>query len=133
MANITLTGVAAFSRLKNLDPEFNNWNITIYPDKKSKTAYVKAGGEGAFKTDEKGDKLTLRRYPVLKKSDGETVDLGPPYVKYNGQDFTQIIGNGSTVEVEIQPYPYKKNGGGIGMRLVGVNVKELVEYVPNAE
>ena len=130
MENIRLTGELAFSRLKSLDPEYNSWNITLYVDKENQQAYVKAGGQGEFRTDENGDKIILRRYPTLKLTTGEVKDMGPPYVRYKGENYNRIVGNGSTVVAEVQPYEYKKNGGGIGMRLVGITVTNLVEYVP---
>jgi hypothetical protein len=73
----------------------------------------------------KGD-VQFRRYERHPKM-GE---LGPPAVK--GVDEGTMIGNGSICEVEIAVYDYPAPDGtrGFAVRLVGVDVKELIKFEP---
>lgn len=127
------------------------WKINLYPDDgeidRMKHAGIKqaknAKDDDGEKSGVSGKYVTLKR-DTEKKFKGKLEEFNPPWIKdkdgaylVHYQDDGErvgepvLIGNGSTIEVEVEVYdapPYGK-----GCRLRGVKVIDLIEYIPPEE
>lgn len=126
MAKYTLKGTCKWAKVFNPDPEYGTYQIQLYPDKKSLKTIVESGCQGKPKEDEDGTYYTFRRKPQVLSRKGELIDFGPPKVRdIDGKPMTDLIGNGSSVEIEITTYNTNK---GIGTKFESVKVLKLVPY-----
>jgi len=124
----TYAGVAKWAMLFKPDEKYDVYKITLYPDKTSLKAYVKNGHQGVIKEDEDGKHVTFRRKVSLLTKKKEVWELGPPkVVDAEGNKFTELVGNGSEVEVVVEVYDTVK---GLGTRLNEVRVLNHVPYTP---
>lgn len=125
----TFKGKCKWAKLFKPDEKYNNFQITLYPDKASLKAYVKAGCQGEIKEDEDGQRVVFRRKPSILTKKGKLWELGAPkVVDTSGEDFTAFLGNGSEVEVTVETYDTDR---GLGTRLEKVTVLKHVEYKPD--
>lgn len=126
----TFKGTCKFAQLYRPN-KFNKYSINLYPDKKSKEAYIKSGCQSEFKEDDDGSYITLRRNSQFLTQAGKLMEFGPPVVTdAEGNAFDKLIGNGSTVEITVATYD---TGKGKGTRLDRVKVLKHVEYVKPEE
>lgn len=120
------------------DKEF--WKLNCYVDKETKKA-IKATGSKAQVKDDDGDRsgvegeyFTFRRNTEMKKR-GKIVKLDPPEVySPDGELLTEYpdgLGNGTTIEFEIEVYDAGKFGK--GTRLNKVRLIDIIEYVAPEE
>lgn len=122
---LTMKGIAKWALLQVPDREYNSYKITLYPDQASMAKFHQSGLQNKPKQDEDGEHITFRR-PVEKVFKGKLQEMGPPEVKMrDGSPLKDFVGNGSTVEVEIEVYDTKRGKGG---RLAKVTVDNLVPY-----
>lgn len=119
---VKFTGKCEWAQLQKPDPKYDNYKITVYLDGANLDKFKKTGLQLEPKTTEQGVCVTFRR-PSKKLIKSELVEFGPP--KLSG-DEGKLVGNGSTVEVDVVVYDTIK---GKGHRLEAVKVLNLVEYV----
>lgn len=138
------TGKAKWAKI--YEPEefrgSTNWKIDIYLDKKQLDVRKKAGIQSKVYEDEEGTYVTFKRPKtkliknVLNEFSGpKVIDAeGNTLVSYrkntDGTNWERVgepvlIGNGSTVEVEVAVYDTSM---GKGQRLETVKVIDLIEY-----
>ena len=123
------SGIGKWAKVRKPDPMYNNYSIQVYLDERSKADFEKSGLRLRPKTDEQGTYYTFRR-PEEKQFKDDIVTFGPPsVVDKDNEEFTGLIGNGSTVTVKVSVYDTTRYGK--GHRLEAVRVDELVEYRPD--
>lgn len=138
------TGKAKWAKI--YEPEefrgSTNWKIDVYLDKKQLDARKKAGIQSKVYEDEDGTYVTFKRPktklikgvlnefsgPKVFDKDGET--LVSYHKNADGTNWERmgnpvLIGNGSTVEVEVAVYDTSM---GKGQRLESIKVIDLIEY-----
>lgn len=128
--NIVLQGKAKWCKVYKPDEKYKKYSIELYPDATSWKTLEASGYKPKVKEDEDGQKfITLRR--AADAVDYNKQPLGPPtVVSADGSPTTDLIGNGSSVRVKLQVYSYDNGfGKGVGSRLDGVQVLDLVKYV----
>lgn len=122
---VKLVGPAKWAKLIKPDDKYQVYSINLYLDEVALEKYKKSGMQMALKEDDDGTYVAFRR-PVQKIIKGDLVKLGPPKVTDSkGNEVTDLIGNGSIVEVDVAVYDSIK---GKGHTLQAVRVKELVKY-----
>jgi len=122
---VYLKGTCKWAKMAKPDPKYNNYTINLYPDAASVALWKQSEAQTAFKTDEDGDYLVLRR-PDFKLMGKEIVTYGPPEVlSKDNKEFSDLIGNGSEVICKVTVYDTAK---GKGTRLEAVRVETLVPY-----
>lgn len=128
--NITLTGKSLYARPweHQIDREYEhevkggNWCVRIILDEQSVKLFNGLGSKAKLKDGA----LALRRYEYADFGNGPE-KLGPPVV--TGVDPNTNIGNDSDISVDVEVYSYEyKNKPGIGLRLCGVKVLNLIPY-----
>lgn len=123
-------GRAKWAKLVKPDSKYNVWSINLYLDDANLNTYKKSGIQGLVKEDADGKYVVLRR-PVAKLIKGELVKYDPPKIEIRKDDdyvpFEGHIGNNSVVTANVAVYDTVK---GKGHTLLGVTVRELVEYAP---
>lgn len=111
------------------------YKITVDMDEESVAKFLKSGLKLQLKESEETEEesvVTFRRdiHPktgVDKKGRKWSLGGGPPLVTdEDGEEITDLIGNGSEVEVKVERYPSKI--GKYGHRLEAVRVIDLVKY-----
>ena len=138
------TGKAAWAKVYEAD-EFRgskNWKINVYLDDKELDKRKKAGIQSKVYEDEEGKYVVFKR-PETKLIKGSVrVFCGPEITDKDGKTLVTykknsegtafervgdpvLIGNGSTVEVEVSVYPTSM---GNGQRLESVRIVDLIEY-----
>jgi hypothetical protein len=123
-------GPCKWAQVYKQDDKYNNYKIQLYLNAETKAAYIKSGIQVGIKTDEDGEYVVFRR-PHAKLIKGDVANLGPPKVEDKDRNpFTQTIGNGSIVEVDVSVYDTIK---GKGHTLNAVKVIDHVEYVRQAD
>lgn len=113
----------------HIDPEYGHRSIDVYLDDKSLDLFKNSGSQLKLREDDEGKYVSFRR-DHMKVIKGEEVVFGPPTVlDSEGTPMTALIGNGSDVVVKVTMYDYNYKGkAGVGTRLDGVRVDNLVEY-----
>lgn len=145
MTNLILTGKAYWARVyEGNHDEFGGkefYKITVALDNESWSKYSTSGlglKPKAVSTDDETLGITFRRDVHAKSGVGKngkpwSLGGGPPLViNEDGDEMTDLIGNGSLVQVKIDTYKVA-NGpmkGKSGHRLEAVKVLELVSYEP---
>lgn len=118
-------GPCKWAKVFKPDPKYNNYQIVVYLDDKTKEDYKKSGIQVQIKEDDDGEYVVFRR-PAMKLIKGEAVNLGPPVVEdKNSVAMTDAVGNGSLVEVTVDVYDTMK---GKGHTLRAVRVLDHVKY-----
>lgn len=141
---VKFTGKANWAKI--YEPEefrgSTNWKIDLYLDKKQLEARKKAGIQSKVYEDENGSYVTFKRPhtkaikgvmnefsgPKVIGADGETLvsyhknEAGNAWVR---EGTPVLIGNGSTVEVEVAVYDTQM---GKGQRLESIRIIDLIEY-----
>lgn len=138
------TGKAKWAKI--YEPEefrgSTNWKIDLYLDKKGLEARKKAGIQSKVYEDEEGSYVNFKR-PKTKLIKGVLNEFsGPRIIDADGNDLVTyrksedgsswerignpiLIGNGSTVEVEVATYDTQM---GKGQRLETIRIIDLIEY-----
>lgn len=131
---INLTGKAAWAyHLFQPDNRYKQWTVDLYfePDSESLEAYNEAGIQlkqikpehAAFKAPLVGYRFKRRQEQIIN---GEKVTFDPPVVTdEEGNEFSERIGNGSILEINVAVYD---TAMGKGHRLQSARVLELVPY-----
>jgi hypothetical protein len=123
-------GTCKWAKVYRPDEKYDSYSIVLYLDKQSLKQYLKNGHQGEVKEDEDGQFVTLRRKKEVPTKKGPWI-LGPPeVVNIDREEFTELIGNGSIVEVTVSTY---ESRGGMGTRLESVRVLEHVRYERDAQ
>lgn len=117
------SGPCKWAKVHRPDDKYNVYSIQVYLDQEQQAKLKDTGIQIQPKEDIDGVYYTFRR-PVVKVIKGKLVELGPPKVNTE-----KIVGNGSTVTVDISVYDTIK---GKGHTLNEVKVTNLVEYVPDS-
>lgn len=107
----------------------NEWNkntVNFYPgSKKDRDQLSEFKFRANPKVDEDGE-----IFWILNRRNPDPYAPGPLEILKDGKPFDKLIGNGSTVKVTIEVYPFdNKFGKGHGHRLNRVEVVDWVEYV----
>ena len=149
MAKIKLTGTAMFARLREDNKDTGNastpdniraklqevggvYLMNLYFDDSVKRKDLIAAGvphKGMLgqliKEDNEGNLFykCKRNHQRLSK-DGKTFVFGPPKVTYQGEDFTDNIGNGSIVEVTLDRWD------GNSVTLVSMEEVNIIDLIP---
>lgn len=138
MAKVKLSGKAFWARVyEGNHDEYGGkefYKITVALDDESWARFNKSKMKLKPKEVSSDDDtlgITFRRYVhaktgVDKKGKAWTLGGGPPIViDADGDDFDELIGNGSTVEVLVETYQSKM---GTGHRLEAVKVLDHITY-----
>ena len=125
-------GIASWARVTTPDQKYNCWNITLEVSKEEAEKLKAVGLK--VKVEEKDDALVrtwrCSRYQK-KRGKGGGTNPAPTVVDSQLNTFTGLIGNGSEVLVMHKPYSWNNEfGKGVGSDLQGVQIINLVEYVP---
>ena len=127
---LKLKGPARWVKNKTPDEKYSNYSVDLCPDTDSLAAMKKSGLGLKPKQDEEGTWYKFRR-PVQKIIKDDLVKFGPPKtVGPDGEEFTEIVGNGSEVELDVAVY---QAGPYIGHRLERIKVLKHVPYVKKIE
>lgn len=136
--HIYLKGKAKWARLQQPDPQYNKYNIVLYPDDESLNKIRDLQAEGiknVVKKDDEGYNVNFSR-PASKLIRGKVVGFEKPtVVDADGNLIDVRLGNGSDVTLKIEVYGGKAPTGGSykAARLEAVRVDNLIEYVPSQE
>ena len=116
------------------------WTCVLYPDADSVDTIRNMQDNGLMnklKKDDDGYHITLSR-PEWKVYKGVRKEFSPPYCRM--RDGAGVapnnVGNGSDVEATLETYKWKQRGGqrfNVAMRLNGIDIKELVEFIPEKQ
>ena len=117
------SGKCMWAQLQKPDPKYDNYKVTLIMDGANLEKLKQSGLQLEPKMTDDGVTVTFRR-PSKKLIKSEIVEFGPP--KVSGNPDNKLVGNGSTVEVDVVVYDTMK---GKGHRLEAVKVLDLVEYV----
>jgi len=125
-------GIAHWAKVYKPDSKYNKYSVDLYMSDKNIDTLQKAGVTLKIREDENGKFVKFSR-PDSKVIKGELVKLGPPKVEAlnNGSfvPFSDLIGNGSKVRVNISVYDTRE---GKGHTMLGVTVLEHVKYEPDS-
>lgn len=118
------SGTCKWAKVYKPDMKFEpQYTIDLYMDDESWDSYADSGLRLKKKEDEDGEYVGFRRKvagPEWKP------DMGPPTViDAKGNEFKELIGNGSKVTIKVDVYDTKM---GKGHRLETVRVDEHVKY-----
>lgn len=106
------------------DPE-GIYTVQFYPATADEWEKIKISGlQLGIRSDEDGEYISLRRKHE-QQFGREFKIMGPPVLRHKGSDFTGLIGNGSSVVVNVAVFDTRK---GKGHRLERVTITNLVEY-----
>lgn len=123
---IHLHGKVKWVKAYRPDEKYDNYSVQMYLDEPSQRIFNESGLTLAAKRDDDGEFYTFRR-PETKLIKKEVVVFGPPKVfDRNNNEFSQIIGNGSSATIKVSVYDTIK---GKGHRWEAIRVEDLVEYV----
>ena len=131
----TFPGTVKWAKVFKTD-KFGNYVIDFYPlNKDIRQAVKNTGIRNKINEDNDGELFYKFRRPHQKvqSQTGEVWEFGPPkVVDMAGDPITDLIGNGSEVEVTISVYDFnsKEHGTGKGHKLEEIRVLSLVPYVP---
>lgn len=130
------SGTCKWAKLKEKDQKYDNWQIVLYPTAESLQDYAESGIQVDVKEDADGKNIKFRREATVEFRDPDTgrtkvINLLPPAVLKADRKtpLDVLVGNGSKVTVKVEAFPTRN---GIGHRLIGVTVEDLVEYDPDA-
>jgi hypothetical protein len=143
------TGKAKWAKI--YDPEefrgSTNWKIDVYLDKKELKARADAGIQSKVYEDEEGSYVNFKR-PLTKVIKGVLNEFHPPKIydkdgtvlvdykkSKDGSAWERVgipvlIGNGSTVEVDVAVYDTQM---GKGQRLESIKIIDLIVYEGSGE
>jgi hypothetical protein len=149
MAKIKLTGTAMYARLREDNKDTGNastpdniraklqevggvYLMNLYFDDSVKRKDLIAAGvphKGMLgqliKEDNEGNLFyKCKRNHQRVSKDGKTFVFGPPKVTYQGEDFTDNIGNGSIVEVTLDRWD------GNSVTLVSMEEVNIIDLIP---
>jgi hypothetical protein len=114
------TGWAKWAKVYKPDEMFNNYEISISLDDASQKEFDATGIRVKSK---KFDNDPLNYYRFRRSEE----DGAPLVVDNQGEPFSKLIGNGSSVTVRVESYDSKKYGK--GHRLMAVRINDWVEFV----
>ena len=125
-----ISGKACWASVVAPDTTFDSdgtWKINVYDmDAKSLATVKEDGLTIKNKDDERGDFVTIKR-DVRRGKGG--MNRAPTLVDAQKRTMSDLVGNGSVVNVKYRPYVYdNKFGKGKGADLMGVQVIELVRF-----
>ena len=123
-------GTCKWAQVYKVDEKYRNWKIDLYLDEDSQALFTESGMTSKLKSDDDGLFITLRRrdQQLMGK---ELKDFDPPTVVDNdGTPMTDLIGNGSSVVAKVAVFDTRN---GVGHRLEGIMVQELVPYEGETE
>lgn len=124
---IHLHGKVNWVKAYRPDEKYDNYSVQMYLDEASQRIFNESGLTLSPKTDKDGLRYYTFRRPETKLIKKEVVVFGPPKVyDRNNNEFSQIIGNGSTATIKVSVYDTMK---GKGHRWEAIRVEDLVEYV----
>ena len=127
---LSIEGMVKWNHIFKPSERFNKFEIQLYPNKEGMEKYRSSGMQMKVNTDEDGEFIKLSR-PVDKIINGELANFGPPEVVDSDNNvFSQIIGHGSKILVDIITYGTIK---GVGHRFNKITVLEHVKYDPDAD
>lgn len=138
------TGKALYAFTRKLDTKYDPcWRITVLMSKEEATK-LKAVGLKPKRRDEDGESfgVDFEQYPFefkfkrneARKGGSGGVNPAPRQVDLAGQPFTEIIGNGSDVNVQFSVYPFNYKGkDGIGADFQAVQVVNNIPYEPTGD
>lgn len=121
-------GKAKWAKVHKPDEKYQRFTIDLFMDKKSWALYRKSGMQLKVRTGEMDDleqKFVTFACPVSRIIKGEKQDFQVKVLNAKDERITDLVGNGSEVEVEVAVYDTVK---GKGHRLVSVKVNKLVEF-----
>lgn len=122
-----LTGEIKWHKNKELD-KYGKRTLDLYMDDENWEKYEKMGLGLKTRYGDDGRKFVTFSRKAKMYISGNEVDAGPWTVLDNKDEpFTGDVGNGSVVTVKLDVYPVKLTGG-MGHRVEGVRVEELVEF-----
>lgn len=138
MASIVkLKGTFKWARVREPDPDYDNFKIDIFPDADNLKVYKDSGAQLKIREADEGVYITVRRKNNeldYRETPPKVVEAGPPEVflldKQSGEYKKWkdgLIGNGSTGTVVFEVFDTRN---GKGSRLLRVFVDSLVEYTP---
>lgn len=134
MANQTktlyLNGVVEWAHQLFIPDDFRGvrkWKVNFYPDDKATAEMKNHGVQLRFKDGTYGKFVTAKRETERDFGRGPQQLAPPVIVDANGNKWPEdkAIGNGSKGTLKLEVY---KSQMGIGTRVVGFKVTELVEY-----
>ena len=107
------------------------WQVDLALDKAGVKAAKATGVEVKNKGDDRGDFISIKR--KVNRKDGGTNN--PPAVVDNElRPFTDLIGNGSLVNVKFKTFDWEYRGkSGVGTDLVKIQVVEHVSYAGDSD
>lgn len=121
--NYTFEGQCKWAKLQEPDEKFGDFRLDLHLDEANLAEYRKAGSQGRVKDD---NYVTFRRPNKRLTAKGDLMEFGKPTVTDQaGNAFTELIGNGSKVRINVSVYDTTK---GPGTRLNSVVVLEHVPY-----
>ena len=131
MATIKLSGEVRWAKVQRPDSKFNYYGVELRPDAKS-AGVLLASGITTLKPSKDGEGFyNFKRYPDKPVwENGNQRPAGPVSVfDVDGRETTVDIGNGSTVEIVIDVFPYNNTyGKGVSSRLESVKIIDLVVF-----
>lgn len=116
------TGMTKWAKVYKPDEKYGKYSLNFYPKDDADRKAIKATGiKNNTKEDDDGFYYVFRS------------EKAPTVVDNKGEEFDQIIGNGSTITVKlgVESFTSAKWGKVVRSTLLGVKVEELVEYVPD--
>lgn len=136
VANITLSGIARWAKVQSPDKKYNYYGVDVRLDDESLKLFQASGittvkpskdGEGYYSFKRRPDQVVWVNREQRK--------AGPPVVvDKHGEASSDLIGNGSQVEITVTTFPYDNNyGKGIGCRLDSVRIIDLVPFEQKTE
>lgn len=123
-------GKCQWAKLDKPDDKYGYYGIDLFLDEENKKKFKASGLTLKIHKDADGEEyVRFRREPDKLLEDMPEKPKKLIYTDGKYDDFDQLIGNGSLVEVKVQVYDSQK---GKGHRLEAVAVHDLVPY-GNAE
>lgn len=122
-----LKGITQWCQVHKPGSKYGNFSLKLNMIPESQAEFKGLGLKNKPNVDDDGKLWYTFRAPAEK--------FGKPYKPYvvdkENKPITDLIGNGSAIEVELEVYEWKNEefGSGKGSRIVGVTVHNLIPYV----
>ena len=122
-----INGKAFWAALQTPNTTFDPcWQIDVALDKANKKLVEAAGLTIKNKGDDRGDFVSIKR--KVARKDGKE-NQAPAVIDDKLRPFTDLIGNGSLVNVKVNTFDWEFKGkSGVGADLIKVQVVEHVSY-----
>lgn len=119
--------------------DWNNWTVTIAPDKDSLETIRDLQAQGlknVLKKNEDNEYIVRFKRSTSRQVKGKLIGMTPPEViGTDGEPLLKNIGNGSDGIVKLEVYEHGTPGGGKAKaaRLEAVKITNLVPYEPDRD